>query len=188
MSIQLRLPDVKGTDREQLRQIRSYLYQLVPQLQWALDQALPDGESIASEPPVGGGESLSAASFRGTASAYARSAAWTELGLSDEVSSPARTLGRGGAGCRYRVYDGRIFVAFSCGVPAETPVTVNAEPLPSDCRPTAPVYALCPALCADGSMEIAFAEIDAEGFVRILSAGGREIAAVDGEASFFVLL
>ena len=36
MSIELRLPTINGTDKEQLAQIRSYLYQLVPQLQWAL--------------------------------------------------------------------------------------------------------------------------------------------------------
>ena len=34
--IELRLPDIKGTDREQLKQIRSYLYQLIPELQFAL--------------------------------------------------------------------------------------------------------------------------------------------------------
>jgi hypothetical protein len=36
MSYELRLPNINGTDKEQLAQIRSYLYQLVPQLQWAL--------------------------------------------------------------------------------------------------------------------------------------------------------
>lgn len=35
--MELRLPNISGTDREQLVQIRSYLYQLVPQLQWALN-------------------------------------------------------------------------------------------------------------------------------------------------------
>jgi hypothetical protein len=39
MNIDLRLPDIKGNDREQLRQIRSYLYQLIPQLQFALQNA-----------------------------------------------------------------------------------------------------------------------------------------------------
>lgn len=38
MTIELILPDFKGTDREQLKQIRSYLYRLVAQLQFALDQ------------------------------------------------------------------------------------------------------------------------------------------------------
>ena len=35
--IELRLPNIGGSDKEQLTQIRSYLYQLVPQLQWALE-------------------------------------------------------------------------------------------------------------------------------------------------------
>ena len=37
MNIELRLPNINGTDKEQLAQLRSYLYQLVPQLQWALN-------------------------------------------------------------------------------------------------------------------------------------------------------
>jgi hypothetical protein len=37
--IRLPLPDVRGSDKEQLRAIRSYLYALVPELQWALDTA-----------------------------------------------------------------------------------------------------------------------------------------------------
>lgn len=37
MAIELRLPKIQGNDREQLAQIRSYLYQLTEQLQWALN-------------------------------------------------------------------------------------------------------------------------------------------------------
>jgi hypothetical protein len=38
MGIDLRMPSITGaTDREQLAQIRSYLYQFIPQLQWALN-------------------------------------------------------------------------------------------------------------------------------------------------------
>ena len=37
MGIELRLPKITGNDREQLAQIRSYLYQLTEQLQWALN-------------------------------------------------------------------------------------------------------------------------------------------------------
>ena len=33
----LRLPSISGTDKEQLAQIRSYLYQLIPELQFALN-------------------------------------------------------------------------------------------------------------------------------------------------------
>ena len=36
MGFDFRMPNITGTDREQLAQIRSYLYQLIPQLQWAL--------------------------------------------------------------------------------------------------------------------------------------------------------
>ena len=36
MSIELRLPNINGSEREQLAQIRSYLYQLTEQLQWAM--------------------------------------------------------------------------------------------------------------------------------------------------------
>lgn len=35
--VELRLPNIKGNDKEQLVQIRSYLYQLTEQLQWALN-------------------------------------------------------------------------------------------------------------------------------------------------------
>lgn len=37
MQVDLRMPNITGTDREQLSQIRSYLYQFIPQLQWALN-------------------------------------------------------------------------------------------------------------------------------------------------------
>ena len=37
MGIELRLPQIQGSEKEQLVQIRSYLYQLTEQLQWALN-------------------------------------------------------------------------------------------------------------------------------------------------------
>lgn len=37
MQVDLRMPNITGTEREQLSQIRSYLYQFIPQLQWALN-------------------------------------------------------------------------------------------------------------------------------------------------------
>ena len=47
MSIELRLPNISGNEREQLSQIRSYLYQIIPQLQFALENV--GGSSITSE-------------------------------------------------------------------------------------------------------------------------------------------
>lgn len=68
MGIELRLPNIKGTDKEQLVQIRSYLYQLTEQLQWALNnvnasatnyvvQQIPSGSSSShlSTTSTGGG-------------------------------------------------------------------------------------------------------------------------------------
>ena len=46
MSIDIRLPNITGTtETEQLRQIRSYLYQLAPQLNWALSNLESKGSS-----------------------------------------------------------------------------------------------------------------------------------------------
>lgn len=51
--VELRLPNINGSDRDQLAQIRSYLYQIVPQLQWALNSVTTMGEpSIAVEQVV----------------------------------------------------------------------------------------------------------------------------------------
>lgn len=48
MSIELRLPNFHGSDREQLVQMRSYLYQLIPQLQWALNNTAVVGTVTSS--------------------------------------------------------------------------------------------------------------------------------------------
>lgn len=37
MGFDFRMPNITGNDREQLAQIKSYLYQFIPQLQWALN-------------------------------------------------------------------------------------------------------------------------------------------------------
>ena len=50
MSVQLRLPNISGNDKEQLSQIRSYLYQIVPELQFALDKiGTMGGQSVISD-------------------------------------------------------------------------------------------------------------------------------------------
>ena len=38
MASELRLPNLSGNEREQLVQLRSYLYQLIPALQYEFDQ------------------------------------------------------------------------------------------------------------------------------------------------------
>lgn len=62
MGIELRIPNITGaTEREQLAQIRSYLYQIVPQLQWALNNMDTSVASnyVAPQIQSGGGGSPS---------------------------------------------------------------------------------------------------------------------------------
>ena len=172
MAFRFRLPDIRGTDREQLRQLRSYLYQLVPQLQWALDA-------------VGSARKTGTASVETASQSAEAIAARTELGLSDSVVSNARTVG---AGCRQLCKNGQVFVSFRCTVPAELPVRVSGTPLAEKYRPDAPVCALCPAEFSDGGKGIACAAVTPEGHVEILwvKGFGEECAAadVDGCISF----
>lgn len=49
MSIEIRLPNITATtEREQLAQVKSYLYQLAQQLQWAMDNISASGSTPAS--------------------------------------------------------------------------------------------------------------------------------------------
>ena len=47
MGIELRMPNITGNEQEQLVQIRSYLYQIIPQLQWALNNVETTGVNNA---------------------------------------------------------------------------------------------------------------------------------------------
>ena len=54
MGIELRLPQINGkTDREQLAQIKSYLYQMAQQLQWALNNVSPSAGNVVVQKPSG---------------------------------------------------------------------------------------------------------------------------------------
>ena len=67
MGIELRLPNIKGNDREQLAQIRSYLYQLTEQLQWALNNVnTSEPTYVVQQMPRGASSSLSTASTGGS--------------------------------------------------------------------------------------------------------------------------
>lgn len=53
MGVEIRLPNITGkTEREQLLQLKSYLYQLSEQLQWAFDNVSMAGGSTSSAPVV----------------------------------------------------------------------------------------------------------------------------------------
>ena len=67
MGIELRLPNIKGTDKEQLVQIRSYLYQLTEQLQWALNNVNTSATNyVVQQVPRSASSPLSTASTGGS--------------------------------------------------------------------------------------------------------------------------
>ena len=50
MGFELRLPQINGkTDREQLAQVKSYLYQMAQQLQWALNNMSPSAGNVVQQ-------------------------------------------------------------------------------------------------------------------------------------------
>lgn len=54
MGIELRLPQINGkTDREQLAQIKSYLYQMAQQLQWALNNVSASSGNVVVQQVAG---------------------------------------------------------------------------------------------------------------------------------------
>lgn len=73
--------------------------------------------------------------------------AWTNLGLSANVSESESNIGRwGGTGCYYRVCAGdkHIYVAFNCAFKySGDPIQVNQNPIPEAYRPDRNVYAIC---------------------------------------------
>ena len=58
MELKLRLPQINApTEREQISQIKSYLYQIIPQLEWALNNVLtPSEEKEHTTPQASNGE------------------------------------------------------------------------------------------------------------------------------------
>lgn len=148
MNTELRLPNITGgSDREQIAQIRSYLYQLVPELQYALDlRSREEDRTGAAESPEEG---------------------WRSLGISPSAGEAREKVGRLGAtDCRYRLSeDGRhVCVAFACAVSlGEAPLSVSGKPLPRYCRPSATVRAVC---CAEGNAAAGIA-VDPTGNVLV---------------------
>ena len=139
--IELRLPNIKGSDKEQLVQIRSYLYQLTEQLQWALNNTSASVPSNVT-PPITPRTTISSSN-------YTRSSGetWTNLGLSADVTESESNVGRASeSGCYYRVCAGEkhIYVAFNCAFTfSGSTIIINAEPIPEDLRPKRDVYAIC---------------------------------------------
>lgn len=52
MPVQLRLPDITGSDKEQLVKIRSYLYKLIPELEFALNSIDTSSSPVVTNIPI----------------------------------------------------------------------------------------------------------------------------------------
>lgn len=51
MGFDFRMPSIVGSDKEKLEQIRSYLYQFIPQLQWALNSIETSSSQVVTPTP-----------------------------------------------------------------------------------------------------------------------------------------
>lgn len=140
--IRLPLPDVRGSDREQLRAIRSYLYALVPELQWALDTAESAEEEKAEKPA-------------------------DVPAVSAVPSARASDVGGEGGVC-YTVLGGWVFLDICCTPRENEPVAI----LPTSVRPMNTVSALCPAKYENGADGVACVRIEPNGEVQIPWAHG----------------
>ena len=178
MAIDLRLPDIKGNDKEQLKQIRSYLYQLIPELQFALNSfpAAGTASSVTEAAPPSNLLPVQTRSFS------SNDTGWISLGLIAGVSETSQNAGRGGNGCFYRIDGGNhVYVAFHCAFQfSGSAVTVNSKEIPAPYKPPRNIYALNP---TDGP-GIATVFVNSAGNVGIEHA--QNIASGENAASYTV--
>ena len=178
----IRLPSISGrTEREQLDEIKRYLYYLADTLSFALSGKMTDAERIPQSVGIPSGieaQNLfhaikgliihSDAIYHEFVSRYESEAesTWQTLGL----SSPAE-----GAYCRFRTCRHRVYIEFACPADAEV-FTVNAEALPDGYRPDRETVFVC--ACDTG---YARASVNTDGAVVV--AGGE--GTVYGNISYF---
>jgi hypothetical protein len=168
--VELRLPNIKGNDREQLIQIRSYLYQLVEQLQYELN-ALGTPSTANIEPTV--------------VAVKTPDSKWVSLGKTTEAVPPTQ-LARNGDGVFYRALGKHLFISVSCGVAYNgEPVKVNVTPIPKEYRPKYDTKVLCP---CDGNAT-AILSVTADGNIYVSSASDDtpiQINSIDGYIDYWV--
>lgn len=132
--MKLRMPNIKGTDSEQLAQIRSYLYQIVPELEWALNHIGPSAKTdyVTNELNMSQSDHSSREDI-GT---------WVNLGFSGVVKESLSN----GCYCRVRPGERHIYIAFNCSVTyGMGALQINERQIPSAYRPKRSIYTLCPA-------------------------------------------
>jgi hypothetical protein len=171
--IDLRLPQINGSEREQLAQIRSYLFQIIPQLELALnagDNGSHSTVQIVQAAPV--------------SHVSARIAdAWIPIGLSHAVYASDDSVGRiEGSGCAIRVDGDHIYTAFNCKFECnETEVQINANPIPEGYRPKRDVHAVCVTDAGFASVRI-----DPNGFIFARTAGAETVDWIDGYIDYWI--
>jgi len=195
MGAEIRLPSINGaTAQEQVSQIKSYLYQLVEQLQYAFEHTAPSSSGGASV-SVHEIEAQLVHSSRLLQALYSEIStrlsgkyvaqkdfetsvktalkeigdglSWMSLGLSDTVSESDVGVGRTETGCFYRTdtLERHVHIAFRCAFTyTGGAVTVNASAIPEAYRPKWDIYAVC---AADGVL--ARVKVDSEGIVSVES-------------------
>lgn len=135
--VNLRLPNINGSnERDRLAQMQSYLYQLVEQLQFALNTVgISQDNTVSSKskfyPLIVGGNMIS-------------DTGWISLGISEEANEAALNTGRSGNGCFYRVINGKhVYVAFNASFSyAGSTVTISGSSIPDSYKPSRNIYAL----------------------------------------------
>ena len=195
----LRLPKIMGaSEREQIAEIKSYLYYLVEELEYSLNnkdagksgsatgsavstasQAYATFESI--KPYILKSEDIVTAF--GDIISEKEGGAWTDLKLLQELSEVA--IGRTETGCFYRVCDGgkHVYISFNCSFAYEDEaLKVNKTLIPEEYRPKRDIFALCPT--GDGSFARVIAGTD--GQVLIDSAQSPTVDWIDGYIDYWI--
>ena len=134
----LRYPYINGkTEKEQLIQIKNYLFQLVEELEFAFRTIETPSATITQVIQTG---------TRQPSTENIDAEEWINLGLSSGVSDTDISVGRCGTGCYYRVFASKkhIYVAFNCTFTYNgSPIQVNSVPIPSEYRPKRNIYTYC---------------------------------------------
>lgn len=176
----LRLPNITGrTEREQLDEIRSYLYYLANALSFSLSDTNTADTSQKEHTGIPSGMEAQNL-FNAIKGLIIRSDAIYHEFVSryeSEASEPWQTVGVAASGegcyCRYRVFQNRIYIEFLCHANEET-VIVNADAIPY--LPDREIVFVC----ADDA-GFSRASLNTDGFITVYGGTG----AVYGRVSYF---
>jgi hypothetical protein len=198
MGIELRYPNITAhTDREQLAQLKSYLYQLVEQLQFALNDQSGGGGAVqyydemyaklSSQflPKI---ERVSAEIKKVSDAINLDDKGWMDIGISSEVSDSYHEEGRTESGCYYRVCQEKshIYVAFNCHATLSAVDTkVNDIPIAEEYRPSRNAHGIC---AAGGTVAHVVVTTDGNVFVSRIQTMSQDVEVewIDGYIDYWI--